>query len=306
MKESRYKFAVGGLFALLLSACAPAVPDLSGPIGDSAAAQVTPTNTTALEAATTSTAAPPTSTSTSTTTTSTSSTTTVVPEGPVELTVGAWTLAPEVRDESGAQFEASVSAPALVGDVDTALQARVNSLIDGHIESQIGATLALWRSIEGQGDRDLTGSELSLDYELAGFVESIVSFRFFSDEQVAGSGGAKRQATTLMIDLVDGVAIGLDDVVISGESRALLLPLVQDGLLSGYFNGDEDAFSLWAGNLTAADLDDAALSTQGLEVWFDELEVGPPEIGTPVVLVSYDQLSGIVDPAGPAAAFLES
>ncbi len=228
----------------------------------------------------------------------------MVPVGPVEQTVGAWSLAPEVRDESGTQFDATVTAPSLDGDVDAALQARVDSLVDGHIESQIGATLALWRSIEGQGDRDLTGSTLTLEYEVAGFVESLISFRFFSDEQVAGSGGAKRQAMTLMIDLVDGVAVGLDDVVLGGEGRAQMLPLVQGGLLAGYFGGDEDAFSLWAGNLTAADIDDAALSDQGIEIWFDELEVGPPDIGTPVVLLAFEALEGIIDPAGPAAAFL--
>ncbi|NND02906.1 MAG: hypothetical protein HKN91_08965 [Acidimicrobiia bacterium] len=307
MNTSRPVVALVGLFVLTLTACAPAVPDFDAPIGESAAASgaADSTTITAPEPSTTTTTAAPPET-TSTTTTSSTTTTTVVPVGPVEQTVGAWSLSPESRDESGTQFEASVTAPALVGDVDTALQARVNSLVDGHIESQIGATLALWRSIEGQGDRDLTGSTLTLEYEVAGFVASVVAFRFFSDEQVSGSGGSKRQATTLMIDLVDGVSLGLDDVVLNGESRAQLLPLVQDGLLTGYFGGDQDAFSLWAGNLTAADLDDAALSDQGIEVWFDELEVGPPDIGTPVVLVPYDALDGIVDPQGPAAAFFAS
>lgn len=306
LNKPRHYLVLAGLFALVLSACAPAVPDLSAPVGDSAAGEITPATTAAPQDESSTTTTSTTSTTTTSTTSTTTTTTSVVPAGQVEQTVGAWSLMPETRDESGTQFEATVTAPVLVADVDTALQARVNSLVDGHVESQIGATLALWRSIEGQGDRDLTGSTLILEYETAGFVDSIVSFRFSSEEQVAGSGGTKRQATTLMIDLVDGVVIGLDDVVLSGESRAQLLPLVQEGLLTGYFGGDQDAFSLWAGNLTAADLDDAALSDQGLEIWFDELEVGPPTIGTPVVLVTYEFLVGIVDPAGPAGAFLAS
>lgn len=302
--KTRRRAALGALLlAVLGAACAPAVPDLNAPIGDSAAAATAQTTTTTAAPATTTSVAPS-STTTSTTSTTTTSTT-VVPQGPTEVTVGAWSLSPEERDESGSQFTATIIQPKLEGDVDAALQARVASLVDGHIESQIGATLALWRSIEGQGDRDLTGSTLTLDYEVAGFVESLVALRFFSDEQVAGSGGAKRQATTLMIDLESGVTVGLDDVVIDGEGRAQLLPLVQEGLLVDYFGGDQDAFSLWAGNLAPADLDDAALSEQGLEIWFDELEVGPPDIGTPVVLISYDELSGILDPLGPAAAFTE-
>lgn len=305
MNKPSPRLILAGLFALVLTACAPAVPDLNAPIGDSAAgAAVTPSTTSLAPAASTTTTSAPTTTSPPTTT-STTTTTSVVPQGPVEQTVGVWSLAPEIRDESGTQFEATVTAPALIGDVDAALQARVASLVDGHVESQIGATLALWRSIEGQGDRDLTGSTLTLDYEVAGFVDSLVALRFFSDEQVSGSGGAKRQATTLMIDLANGVAVGMDDVVLSGDGRAQILPMVQDGLLTGYFGGDQDAFSLWAGNLTAADLDDVALSDQGLEVWFDELEVGPPDIGTPVVLVGYEALAGIIDPIGPAGAFLE-
>ena len=298
MMTHRRSVVAAALIAMALSACAPAVPDLNAPIGDSAAASATTTTTSTTS---TTTAAPTTTTSTTTTTTTT---TTLVPVGPTEISVGLWDLTREERDESGTQFVATVTAPRLVGDVDTALQARVDSLVDGHVESQIGATLALWRSIEGQGDRDLTGSTLTMDYEVAGFVESLISLRFFSDEQVAGSGGAKRQATTLMVDLLTGVAVGLDDIVISGDARAQLLSLVQDGLLNDYFAGDQDAFSLWAGNLTAADLDDAALSEQGLEIWFDELEVGPPEIGTPVVLIGYDLLGGILDPAGASQAFI--
>lgn len=299
--------------ALLAVACAPAVPNLPAAAGsgDSAgAAAVVTTTSEALDSSTT-TGVPTTTTELSstttvaTTTTPTTTTTSAVLQGPKSATVGAWSVQPDVRDESGEQFVATVTAPALTGSVSSALQARVASLVDGHVESQVGATLALWRSIEGQGSRDLTGSTLTVDYEIAGFTLDVISLRFFSHEQVAGSGGAKREVTTLMVDLDAGVAVGLDDIVV-GDGRAQLLPLVQAGLLTEYFSGDEDAFSLWAGNLTAADLDSAALSPDGLEVWFDELEVGPPEIGTPVVVLGYDALSEILDPTGVVGGFIPS
>lgn len=213
-------------------------------------------------------------------------------------------MTPDISDESGEQFSAVITAPRIVGEPGGAIQGRVTSIVDGHIESQVGATLALWRSIEAQGERDLTGSDLTIDYEIAAFTETLLSLRFFSNEQVAGSGGAKREATTLMLDLVSGVAVGLDDIVAGGDARALLLPLVQQGLLEVYFEGDQDAFDLWAGNLTPADLSDAALTPDGLEVWFDELEVGPPEIGLPVVLIDYSALGSILDPSSPAGPFL--
>ena len=68
-----------------------------------------------------------------------------------------------------------------MADVDPGLLARITTLVDGHVESQIGATLALWRSIEEQGDRDLTGSTLDLNYEVAGFMEDLIALRFFSE-----------------------------------------------------------------------------------------------------------------------------
>lgn len=293
MKTRMRVSTAAALFAIALTACAPAVPDLRAAVGDSAAgAAVTTTSTT--EAPTTTSTLP-------TTTTSSTTTSTAVPAGANEQSVGSWTLAPEARDQSGDQFDATVTVPMLSGDVDAALQARVTAVLQGHVESQIGATLALWRSIEGQGDRDLTGSTLSLDYEVAAFTPELISLRFFSEERVSGSGGGKRQVTTLIVDLANGIAVGLDDIVLDGDSRASLLPLVQAGLLTGYFNGDEDAFSLWAGNLTPADLDSAALSADGLEIWFDELEVGPPEMGLPVVVIGYDELEGLIDPTFTAA-----
>lgn len=253
--------------------------------------------------------APPSSTVTTTsvpsttppTTTSTTTTTTAVQ--PTALTVGAWTATPDIRDESGQQFAASVTVPVLAADVDQALQARAVTLVEGHVQSQVGATLALWRSIEGQGERDLTGSELTLHYEVAAFEEELISIRFFSQEQVAGSGGAKRQVTTLMVDLESGVAIGLDDIIIGGESRTALLTLVSDGLLSEYFGGDDDAFGLWASDLSIRDLDRALLTPDGIEIWFDELEVGPPDIGVPVVAIPYTDLTEILDPAGAGTLF---
>jgi len=127
--------------------------------------------------------------------------------------------------------------------------------------------------------------------------------RFFSDERIGDSGGALRRATTLMMDLTSGVVVGFDDILVGEESRDALLALVQARLLERFFDGDTEAFSLWAGNLTAADLDQVALTPAGLEVWFDELEVGPPDIGMPAVTIAYDSLAGIVDPGGPAARF---
>lgn len=296
------------IMALVMAGCAPAVPDLTGLSDDAAAVAVgteslpassTTTTTSAATTTTSATSAPPAPTTSTTTTT----TTTTTSQASTAITVGLWTLDTAVRDESGAQFSAIVAAPELSADVDPALLARVTTLVDGHVESQVGATLALWRSIEEQGDRDLTGSTLEMEYEVAGFVEDFITLRFFSDEQVAGSGGVKRQVTTLMVDLAAGIEIGLDDIIFGGESRVALLDLVSDGLLVGYFDGDEETFALWAANLEVGDLDRVVLTTAGLEVWFDQLEVGPPTIGIPVVLLPYDELTTILDPAGPVSLF---
>ncbi len=282
---------------MLLTACAPAVPKLPNAPGASPAAVVT--TTVAPVTAT------PTTTTRPSTTTSTTTTTTLAPE-PTSLIAGAWSIDVEVRDESGDDFVAEVSAPAINADVDAALLGRVTTLVAGHVEAQIGATLALWRSIEQRGERDLSGSRLTLVYEIAGFTEELLSVRFFSDEQVAGSGGVKRQVTTLMVDLESGVAVGLDDIVFSGESRVSLLSLVQAGLLTDYFEGDEESYALWAANISVNDLDRAVLTPDGLEIWFDELEVGPPSIGMPVVALAYEELTDILDPAGPASVFLST
>lgn len=304
-------FVAAVLVALLTTACAPMVPDLSSaeaadaadafpPNRSATTSPVAATDTSRTPTTTVATTLPPTTaaaTSTSTTTTTSES------PSPTSVTVGAWTAAPDVRDESGQQFSASVTVPVLGADVDQALRARVVTLVEGHIQSQVGGTLALWRSIEGQGERDLSGSTLTLDYEIAAFEPQLISFRFFSTEQLAGSGGVKRQVTTLMVDLESGIAIGLDDVIASGESRDTLLVLVADGLLNDYFDGDDDSFGLWAGNLSVGDLDRALLTADGLEIWFDELEVGPPDIGVPVVAIPYVELGDILDPAGVGNLF---
>ncbi len=285
------------------------VPDLSGAEGAGGAESNAALDTTIVAALDDSGAPPSTvvttnvpSTTVASTTTSSSTTTSVAPV-PSSVTVGVWTATPDERDESGQQFAATVAVPVMDADVEQALYARVVTLVEGHVQSQIGATLALWRSIEGQGERDLTGSTLTMSYEIAAFEEQLISLRFFSNEQVAGSGSVKRQVTTLMVDLVSGVAIGLDDVIVSGESRAALLTLVADGLLSEYFEGDDDSFGLWAGNLAIGDLDKALLTPAGIEIWFDELEVGPPDIGVPVVAIPYEQLGDILDPAGAGNIF---
>ena len=220
------------------------------------------------------------------------------------MSVGAWTVTPETRDESGRQFTATVVAPRLTADVDPTLLGRAATLVEGRVTSQVGATLALWRSIEEQEARDLTGSTLEFDYEVAAFEDDFLALRFFSEEQVAGAGSAKRQVTTLMVDLANGVGLALDDIVFDGDSRVALLDLVRAGLLEEYFEGDEETFNLWASNVGPDDLDSTVLTPEGLEVWFDELEVGPPTIGMPVILVPYSALDGILDPEGAAGLFL--
>jgi hypothetical protein len=239
-----------------------------------------------------------------TTSITTTTATSALADSPPGFTVGPWTLAGEIRDESGAAFAASVTVPTLSANVDPVLMGRIATRIEGQVESQIGSTLALWRSIEAQGSHDMSGSTLRLEFDVAGFEDDFISMRFFSDERIGGSRGARRQATTLMMDLTSGVAIGFDDILVDEESRDAVLSLVQAGLLERFFEGDTEAFSLWAGNLTGADLDQVVLTPDGLEVWFDELEVGPPDIGMPVVMIAYDSLGGIVDPGGPAARFI--
>jgi hypothetical protein len=171
------------------------------------------------------------------------------------------------------------------------------------VESQIGGTLALWQAIEARGSADISGSTLRLDFDVAGFEEDFISLRFFSDERVGESGGVIRRATTLMLDLTSGATVGLDEIIGEGESRAALLALVLAALLEDHFADDVDAFSHWAGDVIARDIDQVALTPDGLEVWFDELEVGPPQIGVPVVLIRYADLDGILDQAWPATAF---
>lgn len=294
---------VVALVALVATACAPTVPDLADIDPQAAAAVSTtlpvaaPTTTepvTAGESSTTaqSSAVPTTATTTVAVTSST------VADSPVILTAGSWTLIPQTRDLSGTGFTATVTVPTFSADVDPALQGRINTRVDGQVESQIGSTLALWRSIETQGSRDISGSTLSLEFDVAQFSDDFVSIRFFSDERVGGSGGAKRQATTLMMNLTSGVVIGLEDVLVGVEGRATLLSLVRAGLLEDYFGGDTESFNLWTGNLSMGDLDQIALTPDGLEVWFDGLEVGPPDLGTPVVSIPYSSLAGLIDLTG--------
>ena len=311
---------IGGLgrvflvFALVIGSCSPSVPDLADPSGTSATAlpaAATDNGSTSIEttaAAPRATGGPPTNapiTTVTTTSTSTTTTTTAVPVADTlpEVSVGAWSLTSTTRDESGSGFAASVAGPTLAADVDAALLGRITTHIEGHVRSQVGSTLALWRSIEARGSRDIRGSTLRLWFDVAGFEEDLISLRFFSEERVRGSGGAKRQATTLTVDLTTGGLIGLDDIIGGRESRAALLDHVRAGLLDEYFDGDTEAFSLWAGDLRVGDLDQVALTPVGLEVWFDELEVGPPEFGLPVVAIAYADLGDIIDPTGPAAVF---
>lgn len=288
------------LMALAGAACSPSVPEnLVDIYPESVSATTSPVaaTTTSPPGATSSSAAassvPP-----ATTSTTTVAPTSTLADSPSGLNAGSWTVDGETRDLSGEGFAATVTVPIFSADVDSALLARINTRVDGQVESQIGSTLALWRSIEAQGSRDISGSTLRLEFDVAQLSESFVSLRFFSDERVGGSGGAKRQATTLMMDLTSGAAIGLDDLLVDGDSRATLLSQVRAGLLEDYFGDDADAFSLWTGNLTPGDLDQVALSPVGLEVWFDELEVGPPDLGMPVVAIPYANLVGILDLTG--------
>jgi len=305
------------LLTLVVTACSPSVPDLVSPSSDAAGAvpaavpaavaNGSPATESAaipasqalstIAAPTTSTPAPSTTIATTTTTAAPST------DHSPETSVGSWTLTRRTYEERGTGFTATIATPVLSGDVDAALLGRVSAGIDGRVESQIGGTLALWQSIEARGSPDISGSTLRLDFDVAGFEDDFISLRFFSDERVGESGGVIRRATTLMLDLASGATVGLDEIIGEGESRAALLELVRAGLLEDHFAGDIDAFSLWAGDLEARDIDQVVLTPDGLDVWFDELEVGPPQIGVPVVSISYADLEGILDPAWPATAF---
>ena len=194
---------------------------------------------------------------------------------------GAWTRSQKVPVLSGVPSAAAMNR---------AIEAKVAA-----IKAQFLETV---KQLSGAYKAKMVG-----DYSVAFVSPAVVSLRFsFSVD----TGQIAYFTETLNLRVSDGKVIALQDLfvseplaltILSHESRDLLLAQFPDLdktnplLFTPGTSEDLANFSAWT------------FTTKGLEITFQEAQVGPRAIGLPLVVIPWDQLGGVIAPKGPAGQF---
>lgn len=152
---------------------------------------------------------------------------------------------------------------------------------------------------EGQGEPPL--SYLTFDYDLTYSDQRLFSILLTFDQYIAMSAHPFPFSHALNYDAQNGVFLSLEDLFLPGtdfinEIASLLDPVLED-----------KGFGYQVG--TAADVmlarENWNLLPEGLRINFDVYEVAPYAAGPQHILIPWDDLSGIIDPSGPAAGFID-
>jgi hypothetical protein len=104
----------------------------------------------------------------------------------------------------------------------------------------------------------------------------------------------------------DGSSIALESLFTDAAAGLNVLSTRSRALLTAQLGADGDPTSINDGTTpVAANFNEAwAFTAAGLEITFQQYQVGPYAIGAPVVVVPWSDLASVVAPAGPAAGFL--
>ena len=202
-------------------------------------------------------------------------------------------------------FQVEAHWPELVGLADEDIQSDINSTIAETVANIVDPWLAdLVAFLAEFPPPGGATSYISIESEVTILDERLIAVRLAEENFVAGATDANRKLTTFVFDLADGERLELIDVLVSGDVLEQIEELVIERLVAEYHDGNESAFAVWAGRAIAEKFTHFTLTPTSLDIGFNQFEVGPATVGTPIVSIPFDQLVGLIDPAGPAGHLL--
>jgi hypothetical protein len=206
----------------------------------------------------------------------------------------------DVADPAGGWF-VTADLPQLEGLADVEAEAA----IDADLARSVGSLVDTWQArFEGR-PRDREGgptASLVATFEVRWFDARAISIWF--DVRVADGGNRTTVALTATFDVRDGARLTLDDVLRDGDRPwpTVVSELVTTELV-GRLAPDDPALadSIAAGaSASASNFTWFTLGPDGLRLVFEEFQLGPGDLGTPVVVIPWADLADVIAPRGPA------
>ena len=274
------RVVIGSLLVVLAAACS----DASGEAATTSAAAPGSTTTTVAAATSTTTTAP-----TATATTLSEATTTSIVATPVVTDV--------IREERGQDpaYTLLITIPAVSGLSDPAAEATINNELAAVGNDAAGGFLTDIEDADNYG----FGNDLVVGYETRALHPTVASFRFNHYVYFDGAAHGMSAISTLTFDLTTGRILTLPDVLIGDSAPTALSILAAAHLRDDYYSGDPAEFAAWVPETGTLDVSRFALGPAGLEISFDQYEVGPGAMGPVTVTVPYEELGVLINQEGP-------
>ncbi len=193
------------------------------------------------------------------------------------------------RDESSPLFSVCPGA------------ATMNAILRGTLDRSLG----VFARRAGDVAPSKWPSTITITFTIAYSTPELLSTRIVLVEDLSGA----RPATYyigLNFQVSDGLTIPLESLFTDTADGLIALSTRSRALVSAQLGADADPTSIYAGTgPKLANFEKAwAFTTDGLEITFQEQQLGPLEIGAPVVVIPWSDLADVISPSGPAGSFV--
>jgi hypothetical protein len=207
----------------------------------------------------------------------------------------------DVADPAGGWF-VTADLPQLEGLADPTAEAAIDAELAATVRSLVDTWQARFEGRPRDPDGGPTAS-LVATFEVRWFDARAISIWF--DVRVADGGSRTTVALTATFDVRDGARLTLDDVLRDGDRPwpTVVSELVTTELVDRLAPDDPAlADSIASGaSASASNFTWFTLGPDGLTLVFEEFQLGPGDLGTPVVVIPWTDLADVIDPRGPAA-----
>jgi hypothetical protein len=203
-------------------------------------------------------------------------------------------MIPRQESSDSPRYSVDLDIPYLIGEApgETSFNERVGEIISSELDSfkALAVENEPWR-LENMPE---IGSYLEMSYEVTYLDNTLVSTVLYFSAYLAGAAHPNSYTYTVTIDLASGRELGLGDLFLPGTDylsriseicvqeltsrEALMFP-------EGAYPTEEN-YRLWN------------ISPEGLGVRFDPYQIAPYALGPQNVMVPFDSLSNLIDPAG--------
>lgn len=207
-------------------------------------------------------------------------------------------LAEEIREFSGETppYRVEVGIPSIVRPSEAAVE-RANAAIEDVVLQSVEPFIGdVENYFEGLTAADVDVSELTVSASVTFMSADLLSLRITEDARLGGGVAPVAGVRTLVLDLTTGDTVSVDDMVVGSEGIRRLAALVETALIETHYGGDADAFEPWESSIGPEYFGLVAVGPEGFEVSFAQFEAGADTLGTPMVMVPYAELEGLVAP----------